>query len=154
MCIRDRVWIVYCHHWRLDKKSLQLYSWKQAIHYWWIWPVISSSIMNCHDSVTEKLHYKKICAWWVPKMLTEEHKKKHMVHSLTFLEWYYKDGNEFLNNTVTRDQTWICHIHQRPNDNPLSGIIPDHRRNHKNPSIQALYQPKKLFLQSPGIGKA
>ena len=67
-------------------------------------------------------------------MLTQEHMEMHMAHSLTFLEQYHTDGDEFLNHIVTGDGTWISHtIQQRPNDNPLNGIIPDHCRNHENP---------------------
>ena len=29
-----------------------------------------------HEAVTEKLGYRKLCAHWVPKMLTEDHKTK------------------------------------------------------------------------------
>jgi hypothetical protein len=32
-----------------------------------------------HEAVTEKLGYRKLCASWVPKMLTDDHKLKQMV---------------------------------------------------------------------------
>ena len=38
----------YCHDWRFDQKILGLYSWKQAIQYWWVTPVVSSRIIICH----------------------------------------------------------------------------------------------------------
>jgi len=31
-----------------------------------------------HDAVTEKLGYRKLCARWVPKILTDDHQKKLM----------------------------------------------------------------------------
>jgi hypothetical protein len=37
---------------------------------------ISCSLI--HEIVTEDLHYKKICARWMPWMLTEKHQSKHM----------------------------------------------------------------------------
>jgi hypothetical protein len=64
-----------------------------------------------HEIVTEHLHYKKKgCARWVPKILTDAHKEKRMATVLTFLKRYHKDGDEFLDHTVTGDETWIAHI--------------------------------------------
>jgi hypothetical protein len=48
-----------------------------------------------HEIVTEHLHYKKICVRWVPRMLAEEHKIKHMGAALTFLEHYHQEGYNF-----------------------------------------------------------
>jgi len=31
-----------------------------------------------HEAVTERLGYRKLCARWVPKMLTDDHKTKRM----------------------------------------------------------------------------
>jgi len=38
-----------------------------------------------HEAVTEKFGYRKLCARWVPKMLTEDHKTKRMGSALKFL---------------------------------------------------------------------
>jgi len=46
-------------------------------------PLISRSLL--HDIVTKKLGYHKFCARWVPKLLSEDHKKQRMEASLTFL---------------------------------------------------------------------
>lgn len=59
--------------------------------------------------VSEQLHYKKICARWVPKMLTDEHKTKRLAHALSFLERYDKEGDEFLSHIVTGDETWVSY---------------------------------------------
>jgi hypothetical protein len=37
-------------------------------------PQISWSLL--HETVSEKLHLRKLCSCWVPKMLTDEHKMK------------------------------------------------------------------------------
>jgi len=39
-------------------------------------PQVSRSVI--YDIVSEKLRYKKLCARWVPKMLTDEHKQKRL----------------------------------------------------------------------------
>jgi len=39
-------------------------------------PQVSRSVI--YDIVSEKLGYKKLCARWVPKMLTDEHKQRRL----------------------------------------------------------------------------
>jgi hypothetical protein len=61
-----------------------------------------------------RLGYHKFCATWVPKMLMGAHKTQRMdsVLTLTFLERYHKDGNEFLNHIVrvTDVETWVLFV--------------------------------------------
>jgi hypothetical protein len=45
-----------------------------------------------------------------PEMLTGGQKMQRMASSLTFLERYRKDGDEFLNCIVTRDGTWVSFV--------------------------------------------
>jgi hypothetical protein len=49
-----------------------------------------------HEAVTEKLGYRKLCARWVPKMVTDDHKTKWMGSALKFLTRYAQEGDEFL----------------------------------------------------------
>ena len=46
-------------------------------------PQISQSLL--HEIVSDKLKFRKLCARWVPKMLTEEHKLKWRASALNFL---------------------------------------------------------------------
>jgi hypothetical protein len=62
-----------------------------------------------HESVTEKLGYRKLCARWVPKMLMHDHKTKWVVFALKFLMCYAQEGDEFLDSVVTGDETWGFH---------------------------------------------
>jgi hypothetical protein len=45
-------------------------------------------------------------------MLTDAHKMQRMVSTVTFLEWYHKNGDEFLNPVVpvTGDETWVPYV--------------------------------------------
>lgn len=63
-----------------------------------------------HEIVTDRLGYHKLCSRWVPKMLTDEHKTKRLGSALTFLTRYNDEGEEFLNQIVTGDETWIRHL--------------------------------------------
>ena len=59
-----------------------------------------------HEAVTEKLGHRKLCARWVPKMLTDDHKTKRMGSALKFLTRYTQEWDEFLDSIVTGDETW------------------------------------------------
>jgi hypothetical protein len=59
-----------------------------------------------HEAVPEKLGYRKLCACWVPKMLTDDHKTKQM----SFITCYTQEGDEFLDSIVTGDETWVFHL--------------------------------------------
>jgi len=62
------------------------------------------------DIVSSHLDYRKVCARWVLKMLTEEHKKQRVACALTFLMLYHKEGDGMLSHIVTGDETWVSHI--------------------------------------------
>jgi len=62
-----------------------------------------------HDAVTEKVGYRKLCAGWVPKISTDDHKTKRMGSALKFLTRYALEGDEFLDSIVTGEETWIFH---------------------------------------------
>lgn len=65
------------------------------------------SMTTLYEAVT--LGHKKLCARWVPKMLTEEHKKKKVGFALDFLTRYAEAGDEFLDHIVTGDEMWVYH---------------------------------------------
>ena len=71
-----------------------------------------------HEDVTEKLVYTKLCARWVPKMLTDHHKTKRMGSALKFLTRYAQEGDKFLDSIVTGDKTWG--FHHTPGSNQQS----------------------------------
>ena len=69
-------------------------------------PEISRSLL--HEIVSETLGYRKLCARWVPKQLTEEHRMKRRTSAMTFLN-RLRDQEDFLNQIVTGDETWVSH---------------------------------------------
>jgi hypothetical protein len=68
---------------------------------------VSKSLV--HEIVKKKFDYCKLCAWWVPKILIENHKKNQMGAALTFLTHYSEKGDEFLDSIVTGDESWVFH---------------------------------------------
>uniref|UniRef100_A0A1B6DDI6 Mos1 transposase HTH domain-containing protein n=1 Tax=Clastoptera arizonana TaxID=38151 RepID=A0A1B6DDI6_9HEMI len=71
-------------------------------------PQVSRSLI--HEIVTEKLGYKKFCARWVPKLLTDDHKTKRMSSAIDFLSRYELEGAEFLNRIVTGDEINVAYV--------------------------------------------
>lgn len=57
--------------------------------------------------LTEHLGYSKVCARWVPKMLTEDHKRQRVEAAQQFLDCHEADGDEYLDSIVTGDETWV-----------------------------------------------
>ncbi|XP_035233307.1 uncharacterized protein LOC118205125 [Stegodyphus dumicola] len=68
-------------------------------------PEVSRS--SLFSIVTEQLRYRKVCACWVPQMLTDDRKTRRMVAAFEFLDRYDSDGEEFLKSIVTDDETWV-----------------------------------------------
>jgi len=71
-------------------------------------PQISRTLL--YDIVSSHLGYRKMCARWVPNMLTEEHKTQRVACALTFIMRCHKKGDGMLSRTVTRDETWVFYI--------------------------------------------
>ncbi|KAJ4433160.1 hypothetical protein ANN_15417, partial [Periplaneta americana] len=70
-------------------------------------PDISRSLLG--ETVLQHLGYHKICARWVPRQLSDQHKTQRMASALTFLMRYHTDGDAFLDQIVTGDETWVSH---------------------------------------------
>ncbi|KAJ4433931.1 hypothetical protein ANN_16250 [Periplaneta americana] len=70
-------------------------------------PDISRSLLG--EIVSQHLGYHKICARWVPRQLNDQHKTRRMASALTFLMRYHTDGDAFLDQIVTGDETWVSH---------------------------------------------
>lgn len=71
-------------------------------------PEVSRSTI--HRILTEKLQYRKVCARWVPRMLTEDHKRQRVDSSREFLRRYADEKDNFLDSIVTGDETWAFHF--------------------------------------------
>jgi hypothetical protein len=69
-----------------------------------------TSRTTLYGIVTDRLGYHNFCAWWVPKQLTDFLKTQRMGSALTFLQWYWEEGDELLGRIVTGDETWVQFI--------------------------------------------
>ena len=73
-----------------------------------------------YDIVSSHLGYRKVCARWVSKMLTEEHKKQRVACALIFLMRYHKEGDNMFSHIVTGDEIWVSHIKPKSKQQSLN----------------------------------
>jgi len=72
-----------------------------------------SRILNISDGsvktfIKQYLQYLKVCARWIPRLLTDEHKSTRLQVAQTLLSQYKQEGDFFfLDSTVTTDKTWV-----------------------------------------------
>jgi histone-lysine N-methyltransferase SETMAR len=57
----------------------------------------------------EQMDMKKLCARWVPCLLTADQKHTHMKISKQCLEHFNKNKTDFVHQFITMDETWIHH---------------------------------------------
>jgi histone-lysine N-methyltransferase SETMAR len=57
----------------------------------------------------EELDMKKLCARWLPRLLTVDQKCTHMKISEQCLERLNKNKTDFAHRFITMDETWIHH---------------------------------------------
>ena len=60
--------------------------------------------------LTDKLQYRKVCATWVPGMLTEDHKQLRVDSDHEFLRRYADEKDNVLDSIDTGDETWAYHF--------------------------------------------
>jgi histone-lysine N-methyltransferase SETMAR len=57
----------------------------------------------------EELDIKKLCARWVPRLLTADGRRTRMKISEQCLERFNKNKTDFVRRFITMDETWIHH---------------------------------------------
>jgi len=70
---------------------------------------LNVSVGSAYSLIHDSLKFSKLCAMWVPKELTEERKRKRLDVCSQHLARYREEGDNFLQQIVTGDETWIHH---------------------------------------------
>ena len=73
---------------------------------------IVNEIGTGHDAVQKIIHelgYSKVCARWVPRMLTDELRQSRREVCTQMLQRYRVDGENFMRSIVTGDESWAHH---------------------------------------------
>jgi hypothetical protein len=64
---------------------------------------------SAHDIIHNRLGFHKVCARWVPKQLTEEHKNNRVV-ICRLLDRYSNESEAYFKRIVAGDETWVHHF--------------------------------------------
>ncbi|UYV80655.1 hypothetical protein LAZ67_19001267 [Cordylochernes scorpioides] len=59
--------------------------------------------------MSDVLNFRKVCARWVPHLLSENHKQQRMEAARAFLEMHRRDGYQLFSRIVTGDESWVHH---------------------------------------------
>jgi histone-lysine N-methyltransferase SETMAR len=59
--------------------------------------------------IINDLGYRKVCARWVPRQLTDELKRRRLDICKELLVRYQSEGDTFMTSIVTGDETWVHH---------------------------------------------
>jgi hypothetical protein len=62
---------------------------------------------SVHEITHNRLGFHKVCARWVPKQLTEKHKRNRLTICRSLLNRCCQEGDAFLRRIITGDETWI-----------------------------------------------
>jgi histone-lysine N-methyltransferase SETMAR len=70
---------------------------------------VNISHASAHSIITEHLGFSKVCARWVPRLLTHNQKQVQQGICQGLLNRYERGGNNFLHRIVTCDESWAHH---------------------------------------------
>ena len=88
-------------------REMVLANWRVAIS------EVACSLQISHGSAYQIIHdelgFHKVCARWVPRELTAEHKRKRVEICQHLLNRYNNEGKEFLSRILTGDEMWVHH---------------------------------------------
>ncbi|UYV60831.1 hypothetical protein LAZ67_1002488 [Cordylochernes scorpioides] len=59
--------------------------------------------------MSDVFNFCKVCARWVPRLLSENHKQQRMEAARDFLEMHQRDGDQLFSRIVTGDESWVHH---------------------------------------------
>lgn len=63
-----------------------------------------------YSIIHDRLQFRKVCARWVPRDLTPQHKLNRMGLALEHLCRYEAQGQDMLKKIVTGDESWVHHF--------------------------------------------
>jgi len=83
---------------------------------------------SANQIIRNELGFHKVCARWVPREFTAEHKRKRVETCQHLLDRYKNEGEEFLSRIVTGDESGPITISPNPKGKVCSGNTQDRQR--------------------------
>jgi len=91
-------------------------------------------------AIIDALGYSKVCASWVPRNLTTEHRRQRKAICSELLERFDSEGEAFLSRIVTGEEIWAHHYEPEKKRQSMEWHHPQSPR-------------KKKFKTTPSAGK-
>jgi histone-lysine N-methyltransferase SETMAR len=76
--------------------------------------IVRISVGSVETIIHGELNFTKFIARWVPKLLSDEEKKRRVQISAQLLDRYEREGDPFLHSIVTCDETWVHYFTSTP----------------------------------------
>ena len=83
---------------------------------------------SIHNILHDELHMSKVCARWVPKMLSDDMKQSRVTISGAMLTRYNTNPDDFHFRVVTCDETWLYHYDPESKQESMEWNFPPLRR--------------------------
>ncbi|XP_048251006.1 histone-lysine N-methyltransferase SETMAR-like [Haliotis rufescens] len=107
---------------------------------------------SIHNITHGKLHMSKVCARWVPRMLTDDMKLSRVTISGDLLTRYNANPDDFHFRIVTSDKTWVYHYDP---ESKQESMELKHATSPKTKKFKATRSNKKvmmtIFWDSKGV---
>ena len=68
---------------------------------------VDCSVGTVHTIIHQNLIMRRLCARWIPKMLSECQKTQRVESCWRFVQRFEREGEDFLSRIVTPDEAWI-----------------------------------------------
>jgi hypothetical protein len=72
-------------------------------------PLASMSHSSAYDIVHNDLGYRKVCSRWIPRQLSDDHKRARQTICQEHLDHHVREGDASLHRIVTGDESWVYH---------------------------------------------
>ena len=107
---------------------------------------------SIHNILHDELHMSKVCARWVPKMLSDDMKQSRVTISGAMLTRYNTNPDDFHFRVVTCDETWLYHYDPESKQESMEW---KHATSPKTKKFKATRSTKKvmstIFWDSKGV---
>ncbi|PNF20127.1 hypothetical protein B7P43_G04749, partial [Cryptotermes secundus] len=114
----------------VDNHTMQLLASLLDVNRRWATWELAAEVGICHKTVLHILHdilgYRKIAARWVHLTMSEVQQRQRYAIAQDLLDWYQREGDDFLGRIVTLDETWACsyepHLKRQSNEWKQSNV--------------------------------
>ena len=90
----------------IQKDKISIFSFSA----WEVVDMVGISKSTLHCILTENLDMRKLCARWMPGLLTIEQKHRCEDVSIECLAIFHSNEADFLRRFITMDETWVHHF--------------------------------------------